>query len=512
MKPRFSGPVLAALVFGGAACSDGNAPDAAANTGDANIGGANTGGANTSTPNAGGSTSPNVAGGASSGCKWVGAGWSCDGNLSAPSPGGNIPTSGGGGTGGQASSGGSGGAPSASGATGAGGTPASDGPSISITELPIPTSSEPGLIVTGKDGNLWFNNETTSPSAITRMTPAGVFTRFNTAVTNIGPVGIAAGSDGNVWYAKQQGIGLVTPDGKTTERGVPGGRDSGYVTSGPGGNLWFTEPVANKIASVSPAGMFNEYPVPTADAGPFAIASGPDGNLWFTEQHRAGNKIGRMTPAGVVMEFPIPTPASNAFGISAGNDGNLWFTEQDGHKIGRITPAGVITEFAIPSGGSPAAITAGPDGNVWFVEFRNNAIGRITPDGAIAEYSIPTPRSVPTGICAGPDKNIYFTELDGNQVGRITNLTGGGNIAPGLKPDAAPAAMPTPCTDDTDCVGAGKACGGDVCSAETHTCVSATSPDLGTCSAAAKCWCSGQGATCDSNTHHCSFTTFGRSP
>jgi streptogramin lyase len=406
----------------------------------------------------------------------------------------------------------SGGVPGTSGAAGAGGAPSGDGPSISITEFPISTAANPGLIVAGKDGNLWFNNETTAPSAIMRMTPAGVITRFNTAVTNIGPVGIALGADGNVWYAKQQGIGMVTPDGKITERGVPGGRDSGYLTSGPGGNVWFTEPGANKIASVTTGGMFTEYAVPTANAGPFAIAAGPDGNLWFTEQHSTGNKIGRMTPAGVFAEFPIPTAASNAFGITAGADGNLWFTEQDGHKIGRITPAGVITEFAIPSGGSPAAITAGPDGNVWFVEFRDNAIGRITPEGAIAEYSIPTPRSVPTGICVGPDKNLYFTELDGNQVGRISNLMGGGTIAPGLKADTPAGAKPTPCTDDTDCVGAGKACGGDVCGAETHTCVPATSQDLGTCSTAAKCWCNAQGASCDATTHHCSFTTFGTSP
>src|SRR5882724_1734970 len=447
---QFSPLLLAALALNVAACSDGGTP----NGGAANIGGgASTGGANTG-----------------------------------------------------------GGAPSAGGTSSAGGTPSGDGPSISITELPIPTASEPGLIVTGKDGNLWFNNENTGPSSVTRMGPAGMFSRLNTTVTNIGPVGIAAGSDGNVWYAKQQGIGVITPDGKVTERGVPGGRDSGYLTSGPSGNLWFTEPVANKIASITTAGMFAEYDVPTPGAGPFSLITGPDGNLWFTEQHSSGNKIGRMTPAGAFMEFPIPTPASNAFGIAACADGNLWFTEQDGHKIGRITPAGVITEFPIPSGGSPAAITAGPDGNVWFVEFRDNALGRVTPDGGISEYTIPTPRSVPTGICEGPDKNLYFTELDGNQVGRVSSLTGGGNIAPGLTPGAPTGAKPMPCTDDTDCNGAGKACGGDVCSAATHTCVAATSQDLGTCSTAAKCWCAGQGATCDANTHHCSFTTFGSSP
>src|SRR5262249_3753965 len=34
-----------------------------------------------------------------------------------------------------------------------------------------------------------------------------------------------------------------------------------------------------------------EYPVPTSDSGPNNITSGPDGNLWFTEY--SGSKIGR---------------------------------------------------------------------------------------------------------------------------------------------------------------------------------------------------------------------------
>src|SRR5882724_9171886 len=270
MRRQFSLPFLAALACAAAACSDGNAPNGgAASSG----GGANTGGANT-----GGSASPNAGGGALSGCKWAGSSWSCDGTaLSAPSPGGSSAT-GSGGSANAGQGGGSGGAPAASGASGASGAPASDGPSISITELPIPTSSEPGLIVAGKDGNLWFNDETTSPSAITRMTPAGVFTRFNTAVTNIGPVGIATGADGNVWFTKQQGVGWATPAGMIVEHGAPGGRDTGGITSGPGGNLWLTEPVANKIASVGPGGMFTEYAVPTPGAGPYSIAAGPDGN------------------------------------------------------------------------------------------------------------------------------------------------------------------------------------------------------------------------------------------
>src|SRR5262249_19128163 len=65
-----------------------------------------------------------------------------------------------------------------------------------------------------------------------------------------------------------------------------------------------------------------------------AVTTGPDGDLWFTEN--SGNRVGRITPAGAVTEFPIPTASSQPFGITAGPDGNLWFTEFPGGSLGRV--------------------------------------------------------------------------------------------------------------------------------------------------------------------------------
>src|SRR3954470_10573964 len=80
-----------------------------------------------------------------------------------------------------------------------------------------------------------------------------------------------------------------------------------------------------------------EFPIPTPGSQPWEITSGPDGNLWFTEQ--AGNKIGRITPSGSVTDFPV-SPGSRPTGITTGPDGALWFTELFGGRIGRITTAG----------------------------------------------------------------------------------------------------------------------------------------------------------------------------
>ncbi|HJT57436.1 MAG TPA: Virginiamycin B lyase, partial [Ktedonobacteraceae bacterium] len=65
------------------------------------------------------------------------------------------------------------------------------------------------------------------------------------------------------------------------------------------------------------------------------ITTGPDGELWFTEY--ADNQIGRVTLSGKFDQFPIPTAGSCPVDITYGADGRLWFTEYEANQIGRVT-------------------------------------------------------------------------------------------------------------------------------------------------------------------------------
>lgn len=108
-----------------------------------------------------------------------------------------------------------------------------------------------------------------------------------------------------------------------------------------------------------------EYPIPTPDSQPNAIILGPDGNMWFTEPN--ADKIGKSTPGGAITEYSVPTPDAAPGYVTAGPDGNVWFTEAFGDKIARITPSGVITEYPAPTAsGYYLGITTGSDGNLWF--------------------------------------------------------------------------------------------------------------------------------------------------
>ena len=249
------------------------------------------------------------------------------------------------------------------------------------------------------------------------------FTEFPIPTANSNPQDITSGPDGNLWFTEFNGekIGKITPNGTVTEYAIPTSNANPYgITSGPDGNVWFTESFGpSQIGKITPSGTITEYPTPTCCVSPSGITSGPDGNVWFTEGF--GNKIAKSTPTGTITEYPIPTSNSGPVEITSGPDGNLWFTEGNVNQIGKITTGGTITEYAIPTSNSnPSHITSGPDGNIWFTESNTNQIGKITPSGTITEYLIPTSGSDPIGITSGPDGNLWFTEYLASKIGNIT--------------------------------------------------------------------------------------------
>jgi len=283
-----------------------------------------------------------------------------------------------------------------------------------ITEFPVPTvRAGPVGIAVGPDGNLWFTEG--AGNQIGRITPAGVITEFALKASNSWPLQIVAGPDGNLWFTESNSrrIGRTTPTGVITEFIVPGDFPEPHgIAAGPDGNLWFTDPSywgGSRIGRITPEGAFTMFP---AHGWPTDIAAGPDGNLWFTEH---AGRIGRITPTGEITEFARLYDWAQPEGIAAGPDGNLWFTEYN--SIGRITPVGEITEFLYQTDTNyPMQIAAGPDGNLWFTT-RKSFIGRITTGGVISQFLLPS--AVPFGVVAGPDGNLWFAESDANSIGRL---------------------------------------------------------------------------------------------
>ncbi len=217
------------------------------------------------------------------------------------------------------------------------------------------------------------------------------------------------------------------------------------MTTGPDGNLWFTNQQANNVGRMNPRDPSDVtfFPIPTPNSKPLKIRRGSGGDLWFSEV--TGNKIARITTAGAITEFPVPTPNSQPRDIAVGPDGAVWFTEvgnlttpqTPNGKVGRMLPYApyTITEFPVPSVPAAAAIAAdmtlGPDGNFWFdIDFGTNPaagpgqIGRILSHApyTITEFPLPSGSTGATDITRGPDGNLWFTDTGGKAIGRLSPI------------------------------------------------------------------------------------------
>ena len=198
------------------------------------------------------------------------------------------------------------------------------------------------------------------------------------------------------------------------EFAIPSGADASQITRGPDGNVWVTEPGADKVARIGPGGVVTEFSLPVPGSSPCGITTGPDGNLWFTEAGRP--VVGRITPGGVISEFAGPSPGRGPLplgcDIVTGADGHLWIThlrqQAPGH-VDRVSTTGDVEtypSFGTAFAGLPEHITAGGDGALWVVEAYAARLGRITTAGAITEVALPAGDY--HDVAAGPDGNLWL--------------------------------------------------------------------------------------------------------
>jgi streptogramin lyase len=172
----------------------------------------------------------------------------------------------------------------------------------------------------------------------------------------------------------------------------------------------------------------DEFPIPTALAGPGGITSGSDGSLWFTES--STNSIGNFDPISsrIIQELTLPHEDSFPTSIVTGPDGNVWFTESENRRLGMIVPPNTIVEFDLPSGTvSGDALVADPSGYIWFSTYTGAGAGlaRISTDltHSIQTFSLPVSAFVSevAGLTLGVDGNLWLTESSFDRIGRAIN-------------------------------------------------------------------------------------------
>ena len=233
------------------------------------------------------------------------------------------------------------------------------------------TSFTVANIITGPDGNVWFNGYNgglrfgkfdVSTGAITFYEGFG-----NTYTT--GPM--TAGPDGKIYYVIKSSYApavsylrsLDTSTGlSTTVRTYDAYVNLTSLTFGPDGRIWVTDSVYKRLYAESiTGGTSSAFNYATAAD---KIIAGPDGNLWYAQ----GGYIVKMTPAGPRTSYAV-TAGTQISKLIAGSDGAVWYLDNNSTtpKISRITTAGVVTHYPIvaATGTSLAGIALGPDGAIW---------------------------------------------------------------------------------------------------------------------------------------------------
>ncbi len=288
-------------------------------------------------------------------------------------------------------------------------------PGITLFNADIPFL-KPEIITSGSDGALWFNGELSSE--IGRISTAGDIAVYSNpdsqSITDV-----ALGTDGAIWFTdvSTSQIGRIAPDGVYSffpvkdESGNPVQLDS--LALGSNGEIWFT--FGHRFGEISSSGAITLFQQQTqGEIG--ALTTGPDGNLWFTEI--SGKILGKITPTGTITEYTFESngtgPDTFAEDITAGPDGNLWFTIQGDNQIGELTSSGALTLFNLPADLIPRYITTGPDGALWFTA--DHSVGRITTTGVVSQFSVSDDVSN-FAITTGPDGDLWFTTWPSNPGG-----------------------------------------------------------------------------------------------
>jgi virginiamycin B lyase len=295
---------------------------------------------------------------------------------------------------------------------------------ISPATVPNPI---PYQIVAGSDGAMWFTEE--AAGAVGRIDSRGHVRQIQLPSRNAQPEGIALGPHGALFVAENEGpnqyathVARIANDGSVREWS-----DSDYmpqgVAAGSDGRMWFTQSCGGLAVLLLP-GNVTQRPLQGIPSQTNAIVEGPDAAMWFAEDGTA--TIGRMTSSGAVTlyrGFIFDRKYSDvAHGVAVGPDGNLWWTALASGVIWAMDVHGtVVHRYTIPTKSSqPWGITAGPDGALWFTESGPGKIGRVTTEGAFSEYAIPTPNAKPQGLAFGPNGKLWFAESGANRIGVLT--------------------------------------------------------------------------------------------
>ncbi|MFZ5896843.1 MAG: virginiamycin B lyase family protein [Myxococcota bacterium] len=267
-------------------------------------------------------------------------------------------------------------------------------------------------------------------------------TEFSIGRAGAAPDAITSGPDGNLWFTDGTKIGRITLDGTITEFDAVKTTDlpsagttywvSPTITAGPDGNMWFLVKLssgATNVGKITLTGATTQFQYQAMGLQPSAIAGGPDGNLWVADRFlrpQSNNRIYVCTPGGTLTSKTLPSTMGDIDDVVLGFDGNLWMTDRAAGIL-TVTSAGVVTPLELQTADTPYHLALGSDHSMWFTElnYPMGIIGRVNQSGKLDEFPVETGTEPPQYITPGPRNDLWFSQPDYHEpiapaIGRIT--------------------------------------------------------------------------------------------
>ncbi len=298
---------------------------------------------------------------------------------------------------------------------------------ISTANEAPPSSIPADETITAPDGS---THTATSPVPVGMSLPAGTITQFMIPTQNSEPVGIALGTDGNIYFTESAGD-------KIGELSTQPEQSLGYVAAGeaittPDGTTYLAGTAI--AAPTLPAGTITEFTIPAGN-GPSVIAPGPGDNIWFALD--GGGVLAYLNPETGAITDPAYSPQSFVIaGLASGPAPNyeLYLTDDVHNQIGEVISIGQpIITFGPDTGSSqppldqPLGITVDANGTVWFTEYAGNEIGAAQISAQSAATTVLQAASAvqlsPSVSAAYPGETVEFTAVVVPSSG-TTNPTG----------------------------------------------------------------------------------------
>ena len=140
------------------------------------------------------------------------------------------------------------------------------------------------------------------------------------------PIGITAGPDGNLWFAASASEHRDDqPENRRHLRVHPSQRSRTLGDHGGPRRQPLVRRLAGKLGDINPTtDAITEYPVPYASSSPAAITTGPDGNLWFTDPGTNAIGVATLTTSQLVVttQPPASVTAGSGFGLTVTAENN----------------------------------------------------------------------------------------------------------------------------------------------------------------------------------------------